>query len=355
MKKRLLLIGTGVLACVIAVVTLFRGEDTPAVQYAILTAQTAYRTVSCKGEVTPVKSNRISVGSPAVITAVHVTQGDTVAVGTPLFSYRLLDSADLDGVLGAYTQEAGKVVDDLQTFLGNESILAAAEYFAATGELPGYFKDFYLPTDSPIKPDRKTGVIYAPIDGTVTELHVSTGDTVSGILPSVTVSDLRQLIVTLDIPEIYAGQIKPGLPVNISGVAFGNAVYGAEITEVLPEVKTVGGLLSKAETYICARATVSAESLLMTGLSVSGCVFVETVENSITVPFSAITMDTEGDEYVFLLREGKACKEPLTYLFENGEGVVTKDIFREGDAVILQPDRNLEDGMAVKCVETVDR
>lgn len=308
-------------------------------------SKTVYETVNCSGVLKAANTARLSVGAPAEITALCVAEGDSVTKGQPILEYRLLSNDEIARQAGGvYYGEISSKLQELYGDLSAAAIFSAAEYYAASGELPAYFKDFYLPASAASTVNSSpSGILYAPFDGTVTAVNHKNGDIVSGMFVSAVVEDTDHIVADLQVPEAYLSRLAAGLPVNISGAAFGESVFAGRITDVGRYAVTTGGLLTKSETYIEATAAVFANQPLMSGLTVKACIFLTEYRDAVIIPHAAIDVDEEGNEFVYQYTDGYVVKRAVEYIYENDDGVVVSGGFSTEDQFVENPTKALYD------------
>ena len=315
--------------------------------------KTVYETAVCSGTLQSAHTARLTIGAPAQITEVLVAEGDAVTAGQPILKYRLLSTEEAALQAGGiFTREIAERLRELSDGLHNDSLLAAAEYAAASGELPDYFKDFYLPATTSAETMR-SGILYAPFDGTLTMLaSQKTGEIISGAFISAVVEDCSNIIATLRVPEAYLSQLRTGQTVNITGAAFGSHVFAGRILEIGSYAVTTGGLLTKSETCIEATAAIYTDQPLMSGLTVKGCVFLNEHPHAILIPHAAVTTDADGSEFVYQYVDGIAVRRPVVYTYETDDGVVVSGGFSAADQLIANPPHALYDGCPVAAEQT---
>ena len=74
---------------------------------------------------------------------------------------------------------------------------------------------------------------------------------------------------------------------------------------------------------------------LLPGCSVDATISVSRISNAIVVPYSAIMQDEDGNEYVYLLREGHAEKRIITTAADLGDEVWVSSGLAAGEELIL--------------------
>ncbi len=312
--------------------------------------QTVYESAGCTGTLRSADTFRLSVGVPAEITEVFVTCGESVVSGQPILRYRCLSDQEITASL--YTSEFADRIQIAEATLREASILAAAEYYAVSGELPEFFKDFYLPPDTIAETiTEKSGVLLAPADGTVTSLHCEQGEFVSGLFTAVVVEDTVNIVAQLQAPESTLSKLAVGLPVNICCSAFGDRIFPAHIIEIGTQAVSTGGLLGNSKTYIDVTAAIDTTEVLMSGLTVRGTIFFVAYDDAILIPHEAIIADENGNEYVYRCIDGVAYKTPILSLYETDDGVVSGGGISLEDVLIKHPSANLVHGSLVTTLE----
>ena len=173
------------------------------------------------------------------------------------------------------------------------------------------------------------------------------GEIVSGLFSAASVADQSSIVAILRVPESCLSKLREGQQVNLSGAAFGSNVYSGIISEISRTAMTSGGLLTKSETYVEATVTLRTSEALMSGLTVKGNIFLHEYKNAVVIPHEAIATDEAGAEYVYQCVNGIARKRPISYLYENDDGVVTSNEFHVSDVLVAHPGAALYDGCPV--------
>ncbi|HHX72937.1 MAG TPA: efflux RND transporter periplasmic adaptor subunit [Clostridiales bacterium] len=307
-----------------------------------------YESIPCSGVLAPMAKQNLSLGTPSTVLMVHVQEGDVVKKGDILITFRpLVGENALNNLTALYPAELAAYLAEAVSSDGG--ILGAAEYYSKTGELPDYFLDFYLPEAVTAFRDG-SAVLLSPIDGTVTRLRVSAGDIVTGAFASVTIADLEHMVALVQVPERHAGKLQVGQLVNVYSSLIGADPLPGQIASISHEVRTIGGLLSGAENVLECTVSLPESPSLRPGFSVQTYIFLS-VHRGILLPYEAVRQDNNGDEYVFVVREGRAVRQDFTSKFENNDGILPNSGFFVGEQVILNPPDDLEDGHLVTIME----
>lgn len=130
--------------------------------------------------------------------------------------------------------------------------------------------------------------IRSPIDGVVIARSIDVGQTVAASLSApklfVIANDLRQMQVETKIDEADIGRIRPGLPVTFSVDAFPDETFEGKVTQVRLEPITEQNVV----TYTTVIATRNDNLSLRPGMTANVTVLVESRENVMKVPNSAL-------------------------------------------------------------------
>ena len=125
--------------------------------------------------------------------------------------------------------------------------------------------------------------ITSPIAGTIIEKYYKTGDTMEAGKTLCTIFDLSYLTVTMNIDELDIGQIEVGQEVTVTAEAAEGQVYQGVVTKVNINGTTQNGVTSYPVTI-----QIDETDGLLPGMNVDAVIQVESRENVLTVPVSAV-------------------------------------------------------------------
>ncbi len=176
--------------------------------------------------------------------------------------------------------------------------------------------------------------LVAPIDGTVSELNISVGESVGAgnLQPAVVVADLTSFHINVGVDESSVGQLKVGQPVRITIDALPDQALTGHVDRIAPTASNVGGIISYKVTLTLDPTT----ALVRGGMSANVEIVTDTHENVLIVPNWTIRIDrATGKTYVNVRREGKIQEvEILTGLRNASESEVTSGV-NEGDVLVV--------------------
>ena len=182
--------------------------------------------------------------------------------------------------------------------------------------------------------------ITAPITGNILTRSVEPGQVIDLSTPLFTVADLSDLIVETDVDEVYATQIRPGMPALLrlageTGNLEGTVYFAAPLVDA-----ATGGLDVKIRFTEPRQVPV--------GLTVTANIIIDQQNAAISAPRSAIISNTAGST-VFLLDNGLARQTPVTVLDWPAERLLVTEGLIAGNQLIMDAS-GLSDGQRVKAV-----
>lgn len=172
--------------------------------------------------------------------------------------------------------------------------------------------------------------IRAPFAGTVLGRGVDPGQVIDTATVLYQIADLAQLQVEATVDELYAAEVKTGLPVKLVPTGF-SRVLDSALGFVAPTVDTAtGGRLVR----IPIPAT---EGLnLPVGLTVVTNIEIEARAEALTVPRAAVV---EGDQgaFVFVLAGKGAEERKIGFIDWPSDRLIVTEGLNPGDVLVLEP------------------
>lgn len=177
--------------------------------------------------------------------------------------------------------------------------------------------------------------ITAPFDGTVVTRGVDPGQVVSPSTTMFVLADLTHVRASASVDELYAAEIKRGLPVRLQPSGY-NRVLEGTVSFVSPTVDaSTGGRLVRVDIADLAGLT------LPIGLTVNLNIVVDQETEALTVPRPAI-LDPTTKPGVLLVKNGKAVRKDVEFIdWPAGRLMVTSGL-EAGDVVITNPTPAME-------------
>ncbi len=289
----------------------------------------------CTGTVKREKEKEIVFSQNILVTEVFVKKGDTVTAGQELFSYEISSgSSRSDSQEQTYVelweeyQKTGQIPDDV------ESLLAGAAMESPIAEEEGAVQSSV-----------------SPIDGTIMDLEIQAGELLPAGDAALTVAEPKSLKIELQVNEANISRVQVGQAALITGSAFPDETYRAEVVSISDEATTQTSTSGKEAVVEVILKVLDADEKIKPGYTVKASVVTETVEDAVQIPYDAVLADEQGNEYIYVVSQHRAVIQPITAVKEYTSGIVIQEPLEEGTSIILNPE-HVAEGDYVKCFET---
>ena len=186
--------------------------------------------------------------------------------------------------------------------------------------------------------------ITAPLDGTIVSVPVKQGQTINAAMDTpaiVQIADLTQMEILIEISEGDISNIKPGVKVTYSILADLNDVYETTLRSIDPGLTLLTNneytevVESSEAIYYYGRLIVpNPEGKLRIGMTTQNVIYVESAENVLTVPVTAIK-NNNGQKYVDVLTPKGVQQRTIITGVSDGLNVEVKEGVAEGDEIVL--------------------
>lgn len=242
-------------------------------------------------------------------------------------------------------------------FLGDISGIEQATVYS---EVPGRLNKYLVSEGQQVEKDQVvahverdiTGMDYelhrvrAPVNGTVTRLYHSSGDTLSQQTPLAVVAKIDRVKASFYIPEREISFIEKGNPVSFKTDAPEAKVFHGKITRISLS-------LDRESRAAYAEALFeNPDSLLRPGMFASLQVTYSRRQDVLLIPESAVIRKAGDDEYiVFTAEEGKAVKKPVETGYTQNDKMHIISGLNENDMVIIEGQHFIEEGDKIRIVE----
>lgn len=247
---------------------------------------------------------RVAPFTAGVVTRVYVSDGEEVARGAPL--------VDLDDraarVAVQYAEDAARRQKTLYSE-HNTSLKALQD---AEGQLATAQAQLALLH------------ITAPLAGTVTHVNVRPGEAVDLSTVLATITDLKRLVVSTQIPSIEAGALKLGEPVELLGIK----AAPTSIDYVSPTV-------DPANDTVTVRAPLPAGTDLRAGMIVRLRITTATKTDCLAAPAESVVTHESGQSDISIVNQNEATRVPVKTGFREGDLVeVSGPGLKPGETVV---------------------
>ncbi len=206
----------------------------------------------------------------------------------------------------------------------------------------------------------KTKLLYAQTSESFIEQEYITSDytgVVSNVLienntickqgaPLLNFIDTKNLCATLYIGEDVFSQIKEGQNLTITGNAF-DKKYSGKISQI----NAIANQTTSSATFIEATAEIDdIDDQLKPGFNIKAKIITKTIKDAIILHSSVISQDKKG-EFVYKLVNNKAQKVYVKTGEITQKGTIVKKGIKDGDYIILKPDKIKKDDSFVSLEE----
>jgi HlyD family secretion protein len=171
----------------------------------------------------------------------------------------------------------------------------------------------------------------APISGTVLSVDVEVGEQASAGTTAVTLADMKDLELTVNVAEVDIGKIHLDQSVDISVDALPDKVLKGSVMRIAPASDSDSGVVNYPVTI---QLTDTDLSGVRPGMTAVADMLGEETADSWLVPTSAL-QERDGETVVMLLRNGQPTPISVTSQGSEGEWTVVQSTeLKEGDQAI---------------------
>ena len=270
------------------------------------------------------------------VTSVLFSAGDYVRAGEPLLRLdarqeRLaveaaqVDVREADQLLGRYRR-----IEDTGAI--SESQIEAGETALASARVA-------LEQARTALSDR---VVRAPFSGHVGLTEIDTGDRVNDSTPITQIDQRGTLYVDFPAPEAVFSALRPGQVVQVTPFSDPSRTIDARV------VATDNRVSQDSRDFIVRTAIPNEDDRLRPGMSFR-VTFNRAGEARPVVPEQAIVWGGEGS-HLFVIREGKAVRIPVTITARREGSVFVDGAVRRDDRVIVEGVQKVRDGQGIRLV-----
>lgn len=185
--------------------------------------------------------------------------------------------------------------------------------------------------------------VKSTLDGTVTSVNASYGDTVSQATPVAIVQTLDDLEISFNVIEKFVNIVNKGNKAIVTFDAFPGEEFSATITYASPTLDTntrsrsVKAKLDKADDRIIA------------GMYARLNVITEEKNNVIVIPYSAVSVTNSGS-FVYVIKDGQAFKIDVEIGIRQGSDAEVLSGLKVGDKLVTRGQTLLSDGANVRII-----
>ena len=178
-----------------------------------------------------------------------------------------------------------------------------------------------------------------------------------GVIQSIHRGSQIEYYLLASVRERDINAVKVGQPAQLYGVAIGDGVFTAVVKEIANEAQRIemGGILETVVDVVLKidyveNHTDNHDRLIRPGYTALAVIGIDEPREILLISYEAINQDDRG-EYVLILRGNTAVRRDIITGVELVEGAEVISGVREGDELILRPERLEENSLVRRTYE----
>ncbi len=187
--------------------------------------------------------------------------------------------------------------------------------------------------------------ITSDMDGVVTAINVTVGQTSAGAQPAITVQDVNNLEVEANVDKYSASEVKIGEPATIT---YGNETYTGAVSFIAPTAQSTTTATGATTTLPVDININNPKEDLKIGFDTDTNILVGEADNVLSIPTESIQTDKNGRDYVFIVSNNKAVEKTVSLGLQSDVTAQVLSGVSAGDQVILNPGATVSNGTLVK-------
>ena len=304
--------------------------------------------VSLVGTAEAVAKSTVAAEVSGVVEYFPVQEGDFVDKGELLVRLRSTDLAlrlkgalAMRGKIKANLQYAEKELKRVSKLKETESI-AERKYDEALHNYSALLQEM-LQSEAEIERleyELQQKKVFAPFSGFMAKEHTEVGEWIKAGGPVVTLVDLSQIRVTVDVPERYAVMLSHQSSVKVIVKSISNDAFPGRIYAVLPEGD------ANTRTFPVRINIKNPNRKIKSGMEATVTFNLKNKKQALLVPKDAVV--TVGNErLVYLVADGKTVPVNVSILGYYDGDVAIKGTLKSGDQVVIRGNERLRPGQPV--------
>lgn len=186
--------------------------------------------------------------------------------------------------------------------------------------------------------------VVAPFSGFIAQEHTQVGEWIKEGGPVVTLIDLQQIRITVDVPERYAVMLKPNGEVKVIVKSISNDLFAGRIYGLLPQANP------DARTFPVKINLVNPSFKIKSGMEAMVTFNLSTTKNALLIPKDAV-VTAGNNRLVFLVADGQAVPMNVKVLGYYDGNVAVEGNLVPGALVVIRGNERLRPGQAVSVME----
>jgi HlyD family secretion protein len=177
----------------------------------------------------------------------------------------------------------------------------------------------------------------APIDGTITEIDMKSGDQVAPGAALIRLDDLGRLLVDVQVSEVDINSINVGQAVTLSFDAIQEKQYAGVVSQVAP----VGSVIQGVVNFDVTVELTDSDENVKPGMTAAVNIIVDQITDALLVPNRAVRV-VDGKQVVYILENGQLQDvEVILGASSDNMSEVTGGNLKVGDQIVLNPPQDI--------------
>lgn len=299
--------------------------------------------IEVQGTVESDKNVSILPEMPATITSLRVKAGDKVSAGQVIAT---LDAGTFNTQVAELQTQLGlaTTVYEKRKRLWEQKIGSEIEYLQAQTQKQSLENNI-----ATLRQQMRKSVVTSPISGTIDEVYAKQGQLANPAMPIARVVNVSDVKLVADVSENYLSAVKKGDKVKVNFSALG--------TETDEKVSFVGQTINSSNrTFVIQINLANKDGKIKPNLVGTVKINDFQQENAITVPTNLIQIGTDGNKFVYVVKEveGKKVAKKVnvkTGMTYEGSTVVVEGL-AAGDQLVSKGYNEVVDGEAVRFIKS---
>jgi len=325
-----------------------KGPPPSPVQVAVIKTKTVSNQISLVGTTEAISKSTVASEISGLVEYFPIKAGDYVKKGDLLVNLkdtelklRLKGAVAAKKRIEANLQNADKELKRVSKLKETNSIAekqydtAFYTYRALSQELLQKESEIEL-----LKYELDQQKVSAPFSGFIAEEHTQTGEWINKGGPVVTLLDLDNIRITVDVPERYSVLLLPQGNVKVSIKSISTTLFSGKIYSVLPQGNP------DSRTFPVRIHLANPDHKIKGGMEAMVTFNLATEQKALLVPKDAV-VTAGNNRLVFIVNDGKAISIPVKIVGYYDGDVAVEGNLKSGDEVVVRGNERLRPGQPV--------
>lgn len=192
------------------------------------------------------------------------------------------------------------------------------------------------------KAQRADTILISPLDGFVTSRYVDPGSMATPGQPILAVQYMKQVWVTVNVPEEVSANVHIGEPSKVIFDALPGQTFVGSVIQLNPSADP------QSRQFMARVLLNNAQGLFKPGMFAHVSIETERVRNAIVVPREAVQRDKFGSYVMLIDSRSRAKREPVVTSIDDPNFIAVENGVRPGDKVITMSAFPIRDGQTVR-------